>query len=129
MLQLQHFTVKQKHIKNTDMNFPQQYYTLKMIRDEIERKTANDHSTVAEIQKIALRASEVILEEMPHQHNDYVRVAREKTLALLQKAIIQADLYQEEEQSPNGYRRYHVADTRTPALDALEIYTRIVFSG
>jgi hypothetical protein len=112
------------------MNFPQQYYTLQFMRDELQGKTTNDHYTVFEIQKIAIRASEVILEEIPHQHNDHVRVAREKTLALLQKAIAQADLYQEEQVSHTGQnRRYHVADTRTPALDAVEMFTRIVFAG
>jgi hypothetical protein len=112
------------------MNFPQQYYTLQFMRDELQGKTSNDYYTVSEIQKIALRASEVILEEMPHQHNDHIRVAREKTLALLQKAIVQADLFREEEVTEKGrHRKYHVADTRTPALDAVEIYSRIVFSG
>jgi hypothetical protein len=111
------------------MNFPQQYYTLKFIRDELQGKTTNDYSTVSEIQKIALRVSEVILEASPHQHNDHVRVAREKTLALLQKAINQADLYQEEMAQSGQGKRYHVADTRTPALDAVEMYTRIVYSA
>jgi hypothetical protein len=112
------------------MNQPQQYYTLQFIRDEIQGKTNNDPYTVCEIQKIAIRASEVILEEIPHQHTDHIRVAREKTLALLRKAIVQADLYQEEVVSQSGHvRQYHVADTRTPALDAVEMYTRIVFSG
>jgi hypothetical protein len=112
------------------MNFPQQYYTLQFMRHELEGKTSNDYSTVSEIQRIAIRASEVILEEIPHQHTDHVRVAREKTLALLQKAIVQADLYQEEEATQRGqHQKYHVADTRTPALDAVEMYTRIVFSG
>jgi uncharacterized FlgJ-related protein len=112
------------------MNFPQQYYTLKFIRDELQGKTSNDYTTVSEIQKIAIRVSEVILEEIPHQHTDHVRVAREKSLALLQKAIAQADLYQEEVIPPSSQaRRYHVADTRNPALDAVEMYTRIVFAG
>jgi hypothetical protein len=111
------------------MDFPQQYYTLQFIRDEIQRQTNNDHSTVCEIQRIAVRASEVILEEIPHRHTDHVRVAREKTLALLQKAIVQADLYQEEISLNGQNRLYHVSDTRTPALDALEMYTRIVFPG
>jgi hypothetical protein len=112
------------------MNFPQQYYTLQFIRYQLQGKTTNDYSTVSEIQRIAVRVSEVILEEIPHQHNDHIRVAREKTLALLQKAIVQADLYQEEASTQNGQnRKYHVADTRTPALDAVEMYTRIVFSG
>ena len=112
------------------MNLPQQYYTLQFIRNELQGKTSNDFSTVSEIQKIAIRACEVILEEMPHQHNDHIRVAREKTLALLQKAIVQADLYQEEATTLSGSNcKYHVADTRTPALDAVEMYTRIVFSG
>jgi hypothetical protein len=111
------------------MEYPNQYYTLKYICDELQGKTANNHSTVSEIQKIAIRASEVILEEMSHQHTDHIRVAREKTLALLQKAILQADLYQEEQLSPDGMgRKYHVSDTRTPALDAVEMYTRIVFA-
>lgn len=112
------------------MNFPQQYYALQLMRDELQGKTTNDFSTVSEIQKIAIRASELILEELPHQHNDHIRVAREKTLALLQKAIVQADLYQQEAARQSGQsRKYHVADTRTPALDAVEMYTRIVFSG
>jgi hypothetical protein len=112
------------------MNQPQQYYTLQFIRDEIQGKTTNDRTTVCEIQQIAIRASEVILEGIPHQHTDHVRVAREKTLALLRKAIAQADLYQQEEANQSGQtRQYHVSDTRTPALDAVEMYTRIVFSG
>jgi hypothetical protein len=112
------------------MSLPQQYYTLKVIIDELYGKTNNDFYTVAEIQKIALRASELILEEIPHQHNEQVRLAREKTLALLQKAITQADLFQEETMTGSGtYPKYHVSDTRTPALDAVEMYTRIVFSS
>jgi hypothetical protein len=112
------------------MNQSQQYYTLQFIRNEIQGKTSNDFSTVCEIQKIAYRASEVILEEIPHAHTDHIRVAREKTLALLRKAIAQADLYQQEVASQSDQvRQYHVADTRTPALDAIEMYNRIVFSS
>ena len=112
------------------MDFPQQYYTLQFIRDELQGKTNNDPFTVSEIQKIAFRASEVILEEMPYQHKEQVRVARENTLALLQKAIAQADRYQEDLLPPSDpVRRCHVADARTPALDAVEMYTRIVFAG
>jgi hypothetical protein len=57
-------------------------------------------------------------------------MARQKTMALLQKAIAQADLYQEEVISPSRQRRkHHVDDARTPALDAVEMYTRIVFAA
>jgi hypothetical protein len=116
--------------KQNTMNFPQQYYTLQFIRDELQGKTNNDSYTVSEIQKIAIRASEVILEEMPQQHNEQIRVAREKTLALLKKAIAQAERYQEEILPlSNPVRRCHVSDARTPALDAVEMYTRIVFAG